>query len=185
MRTLTRSTTLTLFVLVGILLLATFFAARVLMEKYATAHKTDIAAIQSDAQVGYKDLAGTSVNLADYEDTPLIVNAWATWSPFSATELVMLAKLKQEYGDAFEVIAINRKESPATMSAYLSQIGNTEGITFLQDETDQFFTTVTGFAMPESVFYNKKGNIVSHVRGTMTETDMRAKIEVMFQNEGD
>ncbi len=87
---------------------------------------------------------------------------------------------EKEYADAFEVIAINRKETRDTIAAYLSQIGDTEGIVFLQDETDQFFTTVTGFAMPESVFYNKEGNIVMHARGTLTEAEMRAHIAAML-----
>lgn len=151
------------------------------MDKYAASHKTDLGAIQSEEHVAYKDMSGAPVDLALYEDTPIIVNAWATWSPFSATELVTLASLKREYGDVFEVIAINRKESPGTITAYLGQIGDTSGITFLQDETDHFFNTVTGFAMPESVFYNRDGKIVAHVRGTMTEAEMRAHIETMLK----
>ncbi len=175
-----RSTGITFILLGSILLIAAFFAIRVSLERYAESHKADIAAIQPDALVGYKDLSGLSVDLQMFEGKPLIVNAWASWSPFSKTELETLARLKHEYGDAFEVIAINRKETRDTIAAYLSQIGDTEGIVFLQDETDQFFTTVTGFAMPESVFYNKEGNIVMHARGTLTEAEMRAHIAAML-----
>ncbi len=182
MITATRSTIVTLTIIGCILALATFFAVRVAMEKYADSHAPDFAALQPETRIGYKDLSGHSFDLRTFDDKPLIVNAWASWSPFSKTELETLARLKREYADAFEVIAINRKETPETIAAYLSQIGDTEGIIFLQDETDQFFSTVTGFAMPESVFYNRDGNIVVHVRGSMTEADMRANIDAILKD---
>jgi thiol-disulfide isomerase/thioredoxin len=130
-------------------------------------------------------MSGNAVDLRAYKDKPLIINAWATWSPFSRAELTTLASLKREFGDAFEVIAINRKESPATIAAYLEQIGDISGITFLQDESDQFFGTVSGYAMPESVFYNREGNTVAHVRGTMTEAEMRENIARMLAQRND
>ncbi len=179
-----RSAYITLFVLGAILLVAGAIAGYIMYERYQEAHAPDIAAIQPEETVVYRDMSGNEIDLRTFAGKPLIVNAWATWSPFSRDELLALAALKHEYGDAFDVLAVNRKEPQSTIEAYLAQIdGDLSGITFIQDEADAFFTTVMGYAMPETIYYNEEGNIVEHVRGNQTEEAIRERIEAMLKTE--
>lgn len=172
-----RTTFITLTILGTIVLIGISSIATLYVRQYRRDHAPDLARSQASESVVYRDMEGNEVSLLSYTGKPLVVNAWATWSPFSKAELEALSELKSEFGDQIEVLAINRKETAATVSAYLDSIGSTEGVTFIQDDQDAFFNSVTGYAMPETVIFDKRGNEVSHVRGTMTKDEMRSAIE--------
>lgn len=142
----------------------------------------DLKVIENKEGTTYTDLDGTPVSLLDYKGTPLIINAWASWIPFSQEELKLLAKIKNTYGDSIVVLAINRKEDIPTIKAYLDFIGKQEGIIFLNDPSDNFYKAVQGYAMPETVFYNADGVIVSHKRGVLTEAELDSFASVLVQN---
>lgn len=171
-----------LIVMLGILLVAGFFT-------YVVMHKTgdakDSEATRSlvgkdgeDTKIAYQDLSGESIGLDQYAGKIRIVNSWATWSPLSAEELKNLNTLASEL-DSSEgvVIAINRSESAAKTKAYLSRLGQLDNIVFVQDQTDAFYDSIEGFAMPETIFYDKTGKIVFRKRGPMQLDEMREKLE--------
>jgi thiol-disulfide isomerase/thioredoxin len=134
--------------------------------------------VESEEGVTYTDLDGNPVSLVAYKGKPLIINSWASWIPFSKDELKLLSLL-QESDDAVTVIAINRMENVATIKAYLDFIGKPEGIVFLSDATDTFYKAIQGYAMPETVFYDRDGLIVRHVRGVLTESELNTVVESM------
>lgn len=130
----------------------------------------------------YTDLEGNPFTFELYEGKVRVVNAWASWSPFSYAELKDLETLAREYEDKEVVfIAINRKESKEQAKSYLSTIQEFKKMIFAIDVTDAFYTSIKGYAMPETVFYDARGNVVFHKRGNMTLEEMREHIEAVLR----
>ncbi len=170
-----------LFILLGIILLVgvssfLFINRNELFSKL----KNDLAAIDPPEGLSYTDLDGNIVHLSSYSGKPLVINSWATWLPFSQTEIPLLIKMHSEYKDEITVLAINRMEHTSTIRAYLGTFGIPEEIPFLVDPGDTFYKAIGGYAMPETMFYDKRGVLVSHVRGVITEDELRRTIEELI-----
>lgn len=126
----------------------------------------------------YTDMAGNSAVLSDYLGEVLVVNSWASWSPFSSKELAELSLLVGAYNDhGVKILAINRAEQSETAERYLKTVDGHESIILILDPDDNFYRSVEGYTMPETLFYDKKGNIVHHNRGPMTQEQVRHYIE--------
>ncbi len=142
--------------------------------------QNDLKKLQPTESPIYTDLNGNSVDLSEYKGTPLIINSWATWMPFSKDELTLLAKAKTTYGDAVQIIAINRMEQAPVVSSYKSTFGLPDSIVFLMDPIDHFYKTVGGYAMPETIFYRADGTIAAHARGVLTEVELDGFVQAII-----
>ncbi len=140
----------------------------------------DIQKIEQN-EIPYIDLDGNTINIDDFVGKPLIVNAWASWSPYSKSDFQILSDLKDEYGDRVNILAMNRMETKETADAYLNYIGREDGITYLVDQGDHFFKTVEGYAMPETLFFDSIGNIISQKRGSLTAEEAKAYLETVLE----
>lgn len=132
--------------------------------------------------VAYTDLGGTSLSLDDYEGEILIVNAWASWSPFTPHEFELLRDLKTTYGDKIHILAINRMESKETANAYLDSIGRPEGVVLILDPNDHFFDTAEGYAMPETIIYDTYGRVALHKRGTLEKDELVPLLDTLTED---
>lgn len=131
-------------------------------------------ALSSTAEISYTDLKGNPIAFNQYEGKVRIVNSWASWCPFCVQEMADFEILAEEYKDAeVVVIAINRKESNVQALNFINQLGGLDNIVFVQDLRDRFYQSIGGFSMPETVFYDKNGNISTHKRGFMSLEEMR------------
>lgn len=142
----------------------------------------DLAAINPSPESAYVDLDGNKIDLASYKGKVLVVNSWASWSPFSESELKQLSDLQGKYStNDVVVLAINRMESAPTMHAYLGFIGKPENLIYIVDMTDNFYKAVGGFAMPETLVYNKDGAIAHHARGVLNIVELEALVASLHQ----
>lgn len=130
--------------------------------------QNDLKSISPDDAHAYTDVHGNVVHIRDFRGKPLVVNSWATWTPFSQTELPLLAQYAERYKNDIHVLAINRMESAGVVRSYMSTFAIPDTITILLDPMDTFYTAVSGYAMPETVLYDADGNIVHHIRGTIS-----------------
>lgn len=139
---------------------------------------SDLAAANPSGEDQFTTLDGQPVSLADFEGKVVVANAWATWCPFCVNELPDFGELAREFADQnVVVVAINRKEAPGQQHSFLGTIGSTEGIEFWADQSDFYYRTIGGFTMPETVFYDRNGNISFHKRGFMPLSEMRQHTE--------
>jgi thiol-disulfide isomerase/thioredoxin len=122
---------------------------------------------------------GTPIVLSEVRGDIRIINFWASWNPYSKDELVALVRLKQAHGDDVEIIALNRDTNPHDGYAFLQSIGLSQELTFVFDEQDGYFDQVHGFAAPETLFLDKKGNIIMQQHGPMTYEEMDAQVARM------
>jgi len=125
----------------------------------------------------FPDADGNPVRLADVEATIRIVNFWASWSPYSKDELPALSRIQESYGDTVAVIALNRDTDPTEGRAFLESLKLEKPPLFAYDAGDTYFKKVGGFNMPETVFVDKKGNVLKHVHGPMTEEEIRTQLD--------
>lgn len=166
------------YIVVGVSLV--FFCAVVYGVYYAYTSPTgliarlnsDIHTLNEPEKAMYTTLTGEPTTIEAQGDEILIVNIWASWSPYSSTDFAVLSALKEKYGDRVRIVALNRMETGATAQAYLTSTGIHEGIEYLLDTTDYFFKTTDGYAMPETIIFDGIGNAVFHQRGAANESKL-------------
>jgi thiol-disulfide isomerase/thioredoxin len=169
-----------------IVLVMGFFAYRAL-NPGETATNSDAARLlvgDGDNKVTFlKDLNGAQVDLSQYAGKVRVVNVWATWSPFSKDELSLLNSETSKYADDVVFVAINRAEPVAKVQAYVNKLKQMDGTIFLLDENDKFYDSLDGFAMPETIFYDRKGKMIFHKRGSLTAEETKKYIEEALNSE--
>ena len=174
-----KSSTITIAVILAVIFIVGLYTLNGFRENIRQGDNgTDIAKLQPDGEIPYTDLSGEPVDLADFAGKTLVINAWASWCPFCIEELPDMAQLAKEYlDDDVVVIAINRKESPNTAKAFVKHVGSPKDIVFLLDSEDRFYKSIGGFSMPETIFYDKDGNISLHKRGVMNLEEMKSHLD--------
>ncbi|MCA9383656.1 TlpA family protein disulfide reductase [Candidatus Dojkabacteria bacterium] len=121
---------------------------------------------------------GKNVRLTKYKGSILLVNSWAMWNPFCMDELASFSKLKEEFPEQITIVAVNRTESQEEQEAYIKQVEDRleidmSNIIFLNDFEDEFYQVAEGVSMPETLIFDKYGNLVVHKTGPMPLEDMQ------------
>ena len=125
----------------------------------------------NEYNVSLIDYNGASVRFDTFKQKPLIVFFWATWCPYCQSELTHLGELKAQYGDRLQILAVNRGESRADAKAYSDALLLPPGVIFLLDQNDGLFKQLKGYAVPETIFVNSRGEQVVHQHGPMKPQD--------------
>ena len=131
--------------------------------------------------IEFMDYNGNVVKLSDFKGKYLMVNSWATWCPFCKKELVDFANSQKKFGDKVVVIVINRGESDDKAQAYANNLGVRDDLIFWADKDDEFYKSINGFSMPETLFVDKEGFIRFHKRGVMDQNETDQRIEQLIQ----
>lgn len=131
-------------------------------------------------EVSLLSLENETVLLSDYIGEPMVVSVWATWCPFCRKEIPHFVEVKEEFGDDVRFLLINRKESLDKIVAYQNEI-SMNGLEILLDDKDAFYRGIGGFAMPETVFVDRNGNIVIHKRGPMSVSEIRNNVSSLVK----
>lgn len=122
----------------------------------------------------FTDIEGNQVLLDTDFGKTIVVFVWASWCPSCAEDLQNMNVIAADFTSAaVKVIAINRAENKFTAQRFLSSLPDLENIEVVLDPDDTFFNTLEGYAMPEAVVYNKKGEILLHQRGFMNLDEIR------------
>ncbi len=122
----------------------------------------------------YVTETGEPKALDEYLGKVVIVTLWASWSPYSATDLPMLDALAEELlSENIAVVALNRKETLPQAQRYLATIPALEHVSIIIDTEDRFYQSVSGYAMPETLIYDTRGNLTHHLHGQVDSTTLR------------
>lgn len=126
----------------------------------------------------YVDQNGIPTSLDLYLGKIIVVNSWASWSPFSVQELPDFNTVASEYKDKnVIVLAVNRNENRDTADRFLATLPPMSTIKIVTDTADYFYNAVGGYAMPETLIYNELGTIVHHHKGVLTAAELRLLLE--------
>lgn len=129
------------------------------------------------------DYDGRTVPLRDLRGTPLVVNSWAAWCPFCVKELPDFAEVQKEFGNRVQMIAVNRGEPLETTRGFTDELGISDTLLYLLDPEDEFYRSIGGFTMPETLFVNAEGQIVFQKRGVMAREEIRERVTELL-NQG-
>jgi len=119
---------------------------------------------------------GVEVVFTDVEAQVRVVNFWASWSPYSVTELPALVQLKQEFGDQIEIVALNRDTNREDGKAFLRSLNLGSELLFAYDTADTYYSQVGGYNMPETIFVGADEEVLAHIHGPMTYEAMRTQL---------
>lgn len=126
------------------------------------------------------DYDGNEVQLSDYRRHVLVVYAWASWCPYCGDELESLAQLKSTYGDDVVVLAVNRGEPLGDARAFTDKLALHEDVVLLLDPLDALYKDIEGYAMPETLFIDARGEIRFHQRGPIQNETLHAQLKALI-----
>ncbi len=127
------------------------------------------------------DTNGKLVSLSEVDAEVKIVNFWASWSPYSKDELLAFSKIKDEYNERVEILALNRDSNSGDAKKFLKNLNLNDDIIFVYDKNDGYYKKVKGYAVPETIFINNEEEVLLHRHGPMTYDEMRNKIEKILE----
>lgn len=175
----TRSTTLTLVILVFVILVVagyTWSMRHSSEQERLNASDANSALGAVENTEGYTRLDGAPVDIVSNEGEIIVVTAWASWCPSCTTELPKLSTVANDFSDV-RFLAINRAEPQTTAERFLRTVNATSGIELLLDPEDRYYGTIDGYAMPETVIYDETGAIVERYRGEVPEPALRTVLQ--------
>ncbi|MDG6773292.1 TlpA disulfide reductase family protein [Thiomicrorhabdus sp. ZW0627] len=131
--------------------------------------------------VTVKNTQGESIDLS-HPKKPVLVNFWATSCPGCIAEMPHLAKMKQELGDRFELVAISMQYDPASQVQKFIQ-SNPYPFIFVMD-TDGKLSKAFGEVLltPTSFLIAPNGNIVYQQIGEVQFDIVSERIKQMSPN---
>jgi thiol-disulfide isomerase/thioredoxin len=160
-------------IIIVVALLATltyFIRTNSIREAQNEAKKT---LFSEDVNAQFLDAESNPIDLTTYEDNILVVNVWASWSPYTAVEFPILNEIANAYKDrGVKVLGMNRKESQVQIERYLATIPQYDAIEQIIDVNDFYYAGTDGYAMPETIIYDSDGKIIQHIRGVVVKSEL-------------
>lgn len=167
----------TLALLVGVIacfvVIALWYRAYLVRQE---SHADTATLLAESVETPYSTLAGEPFSFAPFKGLIRLVTVWASWSPETAQDLPVLQTVAEQYGDVV-TIAVNRKEPKERAQAYLNTLPAYPAVHYVIDETDAFYASIDGYAMPETVLFDAAGNVVWRTRGRLDESVVAAQID--------
>lgn len=125
------------------------------------------------------DLDGRRWTLADGDERLIWVNFWATWCPPCRTEMPMMERLAEAYGDRLLVLGVDFGEEPSAVREFVERYGITYPI-LLDPTLENFFRWSPLFGLPRHYFIDPDGTVVYEVQGELPPGEMAAVLEKLL-----
>lgn len=122
---------------------------------------------------------GKTVYLSAFRHPVLVVFAWASWCPYCGDEMRDLAALQARSGGSVRIVGVNRGEPLVDAKRFSDMLGVGDELALLLDPEDTFYKSIGGYAMPEFIFLDYRGEVVFRSRGPMTSAEVEAQIAAM------
>lgn len=116
-------------------------------------------------------LSGETVDLADYEGRPMLLNFWATWCPPCRMEMPHLERASRDYADAgLVVVGVNQQESTRQVTSFVEEMGLS--FPMLVDPDGRVGSSYGASSLPMSVFVDAEGRVTAVHRGGLTQAQI-------------
>ena len=121
-----------------------------------------------------QNLDGQSISLKEFKDKPVLINFWATWCGPCVYEMPFLQEIHNEWsGKGLVLLAINKGESPATVSSFLQD--QNLSIPVLLDTEQTVSQRYNVFGIPTTFFVDKDGIIQEKIIGAFQSKEQIEK----------
>ncbi len=129
-------------------------------------------------QIQVENLDGSTLDFAQYNGTPVILNFFASWCGPCRAEMPTLDALHREWDGDVVVIGLNSVEGA---EAAQSMIDDT-GVTFpaALDIDAVLLERYGAIGLPTTVFIDGNGSVLDTWVGELTEADLRDRVDRFF-----
>ncbi|WP_202076867.1 thiol-disulfide oxidoreductase ResA [Caldalkalibacillus salinus] len=121
-------------------------------------------------------LDGDVVRLSDFRGKAVFVNFWGTWCEPCKVEMPLMQEYYEENGnEAFEILAVNIRESELAVSSFV----NKRDLTFpiLLDRHNKVTNLYNVGTLPASYFIDAQGRLVDYHVGMLDEESIEELVE--------
>jgi thiol-disulfide isomerase/thioredoxin len=126
----------------------------------------------------FTTLAGEPTSVSDDFGSIMVITTWASWCPLCAADFPALGEIAEQYSQEDVVVyALNRGEDPYSAERFLATIEEPTSVRYILDPSDFYFTESDSYAMPETVVYDKKGNVLLRQAGELRPDEIRAVLD--------
>ena len=134
-------------------------------------------------QFALPTLDGGIFDTADYQDSVLLINFWATWCAPCRVEIPDLIALQEEFGsEAFQVIGISiDQDPPRYVQEFVDAMEINYPVLIDEGEVSDAFGGV--YALPTTFVVDKKGNITHRTIGLFPIETAKAQLAAMVSGE--
>ena len=133
------------------------FSIALVIFSITTVYSEEIKVNAKAPEFNLVDMEGNNVSLKDYSGKAIALFFWATWCPYCQRETPRLVKLKQEFGDKLEILAINYKESVDRIRNFALKYGIKYKIVL--DNNGEVFRLYNILGVPGVIILDKNGFI--------------------------
>lgn len=113
--------------------------------------------------------------LVGQRGTPVIVNVWASWCAPCRTEMPLLQRAAETYGDRVVILGVASNDSPAAARKFLDDFGLTYPNVF--DMSGKIRVELGLTAYPTTYVFGADGRLQTTVTGGISEQRLAALIE--------
>lgn len=163
-----RSSIITLAIILIVLIIAawfTFYHSDFNQKKVLEKSDANTALSPKNSTESFTDLTGQTISLEQYLGTPIVAHSWASWCPQCADQLALFSDIQSSLKREVVFLAVNRSENQLTAQRYLNVNSISDNINLVLDPSDNFYSSIGGYAMPETVVYDQNGEVAAHYRG--------------------
>lgn len=126
-------------------------------------------------RVGIAASDGSSVRLADFTGTPLVVNMWATWCAPCVKEMPAFDEVAAESSGEVHIIGVNVGDTAEDAAAFAADLG----VSYPQyTDPDGILSTEFGVTqLPATAFVDADGTVIELHQGSYTADELRSAID--------
>lgn len=110
-------------------------------------------------------LDGSGVKLSDLKGKPVLINFWATWCGPCVGEMSAFQRLQKDYGDKFNMIAVNAGEDEKTVKNFITKNSYTFPVAL--DENYDIASLYPTNGIPYTVVVDANGKIIHVTTGAL------------------
>lgn len=133
------------------------------------------------AALGSGSSKGT-LALADFKNKPVVLNFWASWCAPCQEEMPLLERnweQAQAQGKDVVILGVDFQEAGSVAASFLQQHRITYPIVLDADGAVALKYNVT--ALPQTIFINRQGTVVSRVPGELTAQTLSRGLQMILE----
>lgn len=125
------------------------------------------------------DLDGRAWSIEDGRGRLVWINFWATWCPPCRTEMPMMQRLSEQYGDRLLILGVNWAEERQTIDDFVERYAISYPI-LLDPTLDNFYRWSPQFGLPKHYFVDEQGIVVREIPGELPPDQMVSLLEELL-----
>lgn len=125
------------------------------------------------------DLNGRRWTLDDADGRLVWINFWATWCPPCRTEMPMMQRLHERYGDRVLIVGVDFGEERGAVEDFVDRYGLTYPI-LLDPTLDNYYRWSPTFGLPRHYFVDADGIVVRQFPGELPPKAMLETLDELL-----